>query len=249
MATRSLIEWTESTWNPVTGCTKISDGCLNCYAERMAKRLAGRYGYPKDRPFRVTLHPNRLNQPLRWKGRHVIFVCSMSDLFHDAVPDDYIFQILKIIKLCPQHTFQILTKRAERMYEISRSVGAWPENAWLGVTVESAKYASRVDYLRQIDAAVRFISFEPLLGDVMDVNLEGVDWVIVGGESGPRSRPMRAEWATRIRDKCLQNNIAYFFKQWGGFNKKAAGRRLEGKEWNQMPDLTIQDFAGSCVLA
>jgi len=237
VALNSSIEWTESTWNPVTGCTKISDGCLNCYAERMARRLAGRYGYPKENPFKLTLQPDRLSQPLNWKKTHNIFVCSMSDIFHKNVPDSYIFEILGVINKCPQHTFQILTKRANRMARISNNIGQWPHNVWIGVTVESEKHKKRIDYLKSANASVKFISFEPLLDDVNQINLNGINWVIVGGESGPGSRQMRQEWAANIRDQCLKMNISYFFKQWGGFNKKANGRRLEGKEWNQMPIL------------
>ncbi len=238
MAFNSLIEWTESTWNPITGCTKISDGCLNCYAERMAKRLAGRYGYPKENPFTLTLHPDRLSHPLNWKGNHNIFVCSMSDIFHSNVPDSYLFDILNIVNKCPQHTFQILTKRAKRMAKISKDIGLWPHNVWIGVTVESKNYKKRIDCLRSVNASVRFISFEPLLGNIGQINLDGINWVIVGGESGPGARPMLPEWATNIRDQCLKVNIAYFFKQWGGFNKKTAGRSLEGREWNQLPVLS-----------
>ncbi len=235
MAINSAIEWTEATWNPITGCTKFSRGCINCYAKRMARRLAGRYGYPEDDPFRLTLHPSRLSQPLGWKGNHIIFVCSMSDVFHDDVPSGYIDQILEVIEKCPRHIFQILTKRAERLLEISRQIGEWPENAWIGVTVEANEYKQRIDLLRQIKASIRFLSCEPLLDDLGILNLEKIDWVIVGGESGWNSRPMHSEWAASIRDQCLTRNIPYFFKQWGGSNKKAAGRRLQGKEWSQMP--------------
>jgi len=235
LAENTLIEWTEATWNPITGCTKISRGCQHCYAERMAYRLAGRYGYPADEPFKITLHPQRLGQPLKWKKPHVIFVCSMSDLFHKDVPDSFIFEILNVIRQAPQHIFQILTKRSARMLKISQQIGEWLPNVWLGITVEAEEYKKRIDNLRKINCSVRFISCEPLLEDLGEINFDGIDWVIVGGESGPKSRIMRTKWAVNIRDQCLHHNVAYFFKQWGGMNKKAAGRRLEGKEWNQFP--------------
>lgn len=235
MAYKSLIEWTESTWNPVTGCTKISNGCLNCYAERMAKRLAGRYGYPKEKPFQVTLHPERLEQPIRLLRKHVIFVCSMSDFFHSDISENFRLKIMDVIRRCPQHIFQILTKREEKMLDFSRKIEVWPDNVWVGVTIEAKEYKKRIDYLKEIDASVKFLSCEPLLNDLGMLNLEGINWVIVGGESGFNARQICSEWATNIRDQCLSRNIPYFFKQWGGINKKAAGRFLEGKEWNQMP--------------
>lgn len=231
----SKIEWTESTWNPVTGCTKISKGCLNCYAERMSKRLAGRCGYPKDNPFAVTLHPDRLSQPSKWKKPHIIFVCSMSDLFHEDVPDSCIFDVLNVIKNSSHHTFQILTKRPERMVQFTQKAGPLPDNLWLGVTVESEEYKSRIDLLSQIEASVRFLSCEPLLSDLGELNLEKIDWVIVGGESGPKARSMNSEWVIDIRNKCIAKNIPFFFKQWGGVRKKDKGRLLEGREWNEMP--------------
>lgn len=237
MSPRSKIEWTESTWNPVTGCTKISKGCENCYAERMSKRLAGRYGYSKENPFQVTLHPNRLSQPLKWKGNHIIFVCSMGDIFHKDVPDDYIFEILDVIKKSPNHTYQILTKRADRMLEISEKIGKWPNNVWTGVTVESKSCIKRIDMLKQVKSTVRFLSCEPLLNDLGSLDLERINWVIVGGESGFKARPMSAKWATNLRDQCLKFDIPYFFKQWGGVSKKKTGRMLEGQEWNQMPNV------------
>lgn len=241
------IEWVKNpdgtagkTWNPITGCTKISLGCQHCYAERMAYRLAGRHGYPADEPFHVTLHQQRLEQPLRWNKPLVIFVCSMGDFFHKDVPDSFIFDILNVIKQCPQHIFQILTKRAERMLKISQEIGQWLPNVWLGVTVEAEEYKRRIDYLRHIKSSVKFLSCEPLLNDLGEVNLDGIDWVIVGGESGPKARPMNEKWAATIRDQCLKNKIPYFFKQWGGVNKKIAGRHLEGREWNQFPKSSQQ---------
>ncbi|OQY59720.1 MAG: hypothetical protein B6245_05445 [Desulfobacteraceae bacterium 4572_88] len=238
MSSKSKIEWTESTWNPATGCTKISKGCDNCYAERMAKRLVGRHGYSKENPFQVTLHPNRLSQPLKWKGSHIVFVCSMGDIFHKNVPEDYILQILDVIKKSPNHTFQILTKRAGRMLQVSKKIGKWPDNVWMGVTVESKSCTKRIDRLKQVKSTVRFLSCEPLLNDLGELDLKKINWVIVGGESGFRARLMSPEWATNIRDQCLKAQIPYFFKQWGGVNKKKAGRCLEGKEWNQMPEIS-----------
>lgn len=235
MGQRSKIEWTEATWNPATGCSKLSRGCLNCYAEKFAKRFAGRYGYPKDNPFQVTLHPNRMSKPLKWSKPHKIFVCSMGDLFHENVPENYIFEILNVIKRCPNHIFQILTKREKRMYEISQKIGCWPNNVWLGVTVEGKECVNRIDSLKKINATIKFMSCEPLLENLGKIHLQGINWVIVGGESGYKARTMSPEWAISIRDQCLKENIPYFFKQWGGANKKKAGRCLEGKEWNQMP--------------
>lgn len=223
------------TWNPITGCSKISTGCKYCYAERLSKRLAGRHGYPEKDPFQVTLHPERLKQPLRWNKGVMIFVCSMSDIFHEKVPDSFILQVVKIIEKSPQHTFHLLTKRPDRMVHITKSLGKWPGNVWLGVTVETKEFKKRIDYLRNIEVPVRFISCEPLLGDLGKIDLKGINWVIVGGESGPNARPMHLEWALSIRDQSLKNAIPFFFKQWGGINKKLSGRKLQGKEWNQVP--------------
>jgi protein gp37 len=239
MSINSGIEWTESTWNPVTGCSKISSGCLNCYAERMARRLAGRYGYPKTNPFKVTIHKNRLPQPLKWPGNQMIFVCSMSDLFHTDVPDKFIFAILEIMKECPHHIFQILTKRADRLLEFSKKIDNWPKNVWIGVTVEEKEFIKRIEILKQVDAAVRFLSCEPLLNDLGKIDLNGIDWLIVGGESGPNARPMNLKWVTNLRDQSIKRGIPYFFKQWGGINKKASGRCLEGKIWDQMPKSSL----------
>ncbi len=234
------------TWNPVTGCSKISRGCKYCYAKRMAKRLAGRHGYPKKEPFKVTCHSNRLYQPLSWKKPRMIFLCSMSDFFHRDVPTNYILEVLDVIKKCPHHTFQILTKRSSRMVQISKMIKQWPENVWMGVTVEATEYKHRIDHLQLVNARVRFISCEPLLDRVGKLDLAGIDWVIAGGESGPRARPMLREWPINIRDQCLRRNVPYFFKQWGGANKKAAGRKLEGEEWSQMPKL-YKSFAHNQV--
>lgn len=235
MGIDSKIEWTESTWNPVTGCTKISSGCLNCYAERMAKRLKamGQRNYRNG--FKVTCHTHVLDIPLKWKRPQMVFVNSMSDLFHKDVPDDFIMDIFTTMGQANQHQFQILTKRAERLAELS-SVLPWKENIWMGVTVESADYKYRIDYLRYTGANIKFLSLEPLLDDLGQLNLDEIDWVIVGGESGPGARPMEIDWVRNVRQQCLDQNVPFFFKQWGGKNKKKAGRLLDGKTWDEMPN-------------
>ncbi|MBN2138571.1 MAG: phage Gp37/Gp68 family protein [Sedimentisphaerales bacterium] len=241
MAQASKIEWTESTWNPVTGCTKISPGCKNCYAERLAKRLKA-MGQPNYRNgFRVTLHPHVLDIPLHWKKPRMIFVNSMSDLFHKKVPTDFIFKVFEVMSKAEHHRFQVLTKRSERLRELDNRL-TWPENTWMGVTIETADYLSRLDDLRQTHAAIKFVSFEPLLGPVPDIDLDGIDWVIVGGESGPRARPMQPDWATDIRDQCLDAGVPFFFKQWGGINKKKTGRILDNRIWNNMPKERLFDL-------
>jgi len=234
MAQNSKIEWTESTWNPVTGCTKISIGCKNCYAERMALRLkaAGQANYRNG--FRITIHPHVLETPLRWKQPRIIFVNSMSDLFHKGVPMDFILKIFNVMHRTPRHQYQILTKRSQRLLQLDSEL-PWLENMCMGVTVENSDYTFRIDHLRQTSAAIKFVSFEPLLGPVPNINLNGIDWAIVGGESGPGARPMLREWAVDIRDQCLAAGVPFFFKQWGGVNKKKNGRILDGKTWNQMP--------------
>lgn len=242
MSTQTKIEWTEQTWNPVTGCTKISPGCKHCYAETMAKRLTamGAPGY--ENGFDISLLPERLGQPLKRKKPTVYFVNSMSDLFHEEVPYSFIDEVMKTILATPQHTYQILTKRAQRMshYFQSRAV---PANAWLGVSVEDRKYGvPRIDYLRQINASVRFLSVEPLLEDVGKMNLSGIHWVIVGGESGPKARPMKPDWVEAIQLQCMQQGTAFFFKQWGGWGadgkkraKQENGRTFKGQTWDAMP--------------
>jgi protein gp37 len=242
MATMSKIEWTEQTWNPVTGCTKISPGCKHCYAETMARRLKamGAGGY--QRGFKLTLQPERLDQPLERKKPTVWFVNSMSDLFHDGVTDAYIDQVLDVIQRTPQHTYQILTKRADRLpaFFETRPV---PENVWLGVSVEDRKYGKpRIDHLRRVQAKIRFLSIEPLLQDLGEVDLSGIHWVIVGGESGSKARPMKPEWARSIQQQCEAAGVAYFFKQWGTWgadgrrrSKHLNGRQLDGRTWSQYP--------------
>jgi protein gp37 len=238
MGLKSAIEWTESTWNPVTGCTKISQGCKHCYAERMAERLQA-MGQPNYRNgFRLTLQPRMLELPLQWKQPQRIFVNSMSDLFHKDVSLDYIGQVFDVMQRAHWHRFQILTKRADRLAELSPHL-QWPENVWMGVSVENSKHMSRIDDLRRTGAQLRFLSLEPLLGPLRGLNLEGIDWVIVGGESGPGARPVQESWILEIRDQCQQAGVAFFFKQWGGQNKKKAGRLLEGRTWDEMPEVNV----------
>jgi protein gp37 len=234
MATKSSIEWTESTWNPVTGCTKISLGCTKCYAERLALRLQamGQANYVNG--FQVTLHEHTLNLPLRWKNPQKIFVNSMSDLFHEEVPFDFIQKVFEVMKKASWHKFQILTKRSQRLVECATKL-TWPENVWMGVTVESGAYSYRIDHLRSVNASVRFLSLEPLLDEVKDTNLHGIDWVIVGGESGPGARVMKEEWVRNVLNQCRTAGVPFFFKQWGGMNKKKAGRLLDGNVYDEMP--------------
>ena len=234
MAINSGIEWTETTWNPVTGCTKISPGCKNCYAERMAYRLQA-MGQPNYRNgFRVTLHEHMLSLPLTWKKPRMIFVNSMSDLFHKDVPTPFIKKTFDIMRLASWHSFQVLTKRSDRLRETDSIIDI-PKNVWIGVSVECEDYLHRIDDLRATDASVKFLSLEPLIGPLPNLNLDGIDWVIVGGESGPGARLMQEEWVRDIRDVCLASRVPFFFKQWGGVVKKRAGRVLEGRTWDQMP--------------
>lgn len=234
MANHSRIEWTEATWNPITGCTKVSSGCKHCYAERMAKRLQamGQPNYANG--FKLTLHEHVLNLPLRWSKPQMIFVNSMSDLFHKGVPDEFIQCTFEVMRAAHWHIFQVLTKRSQRLMEMSPVI-EWPSNVWMGVSVENADYVQRVRDLRSTDAQVKFLSLEPLLGPISRLPLKGIDWVIVGGESGPGARPIKPEWVTSIRDQCLSKGVSFFFKQWGGTNKKRSGRLLDGRTWDQMP--------------
>jgi protein gp37 len=228
------IEWTEVTWNPLTGCTKISPGCQHCYAERMALRLRA-MGLDKYRNgFHLTLHPDTLTKPLRWTTPHTIFVNSMSDLFHHEVPLDFIQQVFDVMQRAHWHCFQVLTKRAKRLHKLHPQL-PWPPNVWMGVSVENATYTYRIDLLRQTGAAIKFLSLEPLLGPLPNLDLRGIDWVIVGGESGPGARPMAVEWVRDIRDQCLSAGVAFFFKQWGGTVKTRTGRLLDGRTWDEMP--------------
>ncbi len=233
MAT-SKIEWTESTWNPLTGCTKISPGCKHCYAERMARRLQA-IGLEKYRNgFKLTLHPEVLEEPLRLEKPQQIFVNSMSDLFHENVPLDFIQQIFDVMCRAHWHTFQVLTKRAERLLELDPLI-EWPQNVWMGVSVENSNYIYRVHLLCQTHARIKFLSCEPLLGPLPNLPLDGIDWVIVGGESGPKARPMDPAWVREIRDQCQAAGVPFFFKQWGGTRKKQTGRLLDGRTWDDMP--------------
>lgn len=244
MSRSSRIEWTEATWNPTVGCTKISPGCKNCYAESMAKRLSamGTSGY--ENGFKLTLLPSRLEEPLRRKKPTVYFVNSMSDLFHKSVPDNYIELVFDVIQRCPQHTFQVLTKRADRLVVFFKQRDV-PANAWIGVSVEDTKYGvPRIDCLRRVDAHIRFLSVEPLLEDVGSLDLTDIHWVIVGGESGRKARQMKREWVESIRQQCEEQNVQFFFKQWGGWgadgnkrSKKANGRLLAGRTWDNMPSI------------
>ncbi len=237
MADNSSIEWTEATWNPVTGCTKISPGCEHCYAERMAHRLKG-MGSPNYRNgFSLTLQPQLLERPLHWKKPRMIFVNSMSDLFHRDVPDQYIQEVFDVMRRASWHQFQVLTKRASRLSRITSRI-QWPANVWMGVSVESTEYEFRIDYLRRIGARIKFLSLEPLLGPLPDLNLTNIDWVIVGGESGPGARPMDKQWVVDIKRQCKKAHVAFFFKQWGGTNKKKAGRLLNNRTWDEMPSIT-----------
>lgn len=234
MAQESSIEWTESTWNPVTGCTKISPGCAHCYAERMAKRLRA-MGQERYRDgFKLTLQTDVVDLPLHWKRPRMIFVNSMSDLFHKNVPEKYIAKCFAVMQQASQHTFQVLTKRPERAATLASQL-PWPKNVWMGTTVENADYVSRIDFLRQIPAAIRFLSLEPLLGPIPRLPFKGVHWVIVGGESGPAARPIEPNWVFQIRNQCVERNVPFFFKQWGGVNKALAGRKLDGQYWSEMP--------------
>lgn len=234
MATNSHIEWTDATWNPVTGCTKISPGCKHCYAERLAKRLQamGQANYRNG--FKVTLQPQMLELPLKWKSPKRIFVNSMSDLFHEEVSTEYIKHVFDVMGRADWHQYQVLTKRSDRVRALSKQL-PWAPQIWMGVSVESEKYAFRIDDLRKTGAHVKFLSIEPLLGPLKRLNLHGIDWAIVGGESGPGARPIDPAWVTNLRDQCLRAGVPFFFKQWGGVRKSTTGRTLEGRTWDQMP--------------
>lgn len=238
MADGSAIEWTDATWNPVTGCTKITRGCDNCYAERFAERWRGIPKHPFENGFDLTIRPERLRQPLAWKRSRMIFVNSMSDLFHKEVPRPFIDRVFDTMEQADWHVFQVLTKRSSLMRDYLRSRYLEvdpPKHIWLGVSVEDGHSAARIAHLRQAPAAVRFLSAEPLLGPIGEVDLTGIHWVIAGGESGPGARPMAIEWAREIRDQCSNQGVAFFFKQWGGLRPKTGGRDLDGREWNELP--------------
>lgn len=233
---QSKIEWTDATWNPVTGCTKVSAGCKFCYAERMAKRLKlmGQANYANG--FKLTLQPHMLDVPLKWKSPRRIFVNSMSDLFHKDVPVAYIQQVFSVMRRAHWHQFQILTKRPERLSELSSSLD-WSPNVWMGTSVEDQRVISRIEKLRQCEAQLKFLSIEPLIGPITDLNFDGIHWVIVGGESGAGARPIKAEWVRTIRDACIVQGVPFFFKQWGGVQKSKFGRELDGRTWDEFPVL------------
>ncbi|OGA43743.1 MAG: hypothetical protein A3G25_07785 [Betaproteobacteria bacterium RIFCSPLOWO2_12_FULL_63_13] len=234
MPTKSNIEWTEVTWNPVTGCTKISQGCKHCYAERMAKRLTAMGAERYRNGFEVTLHPDLVDLPRRWRQPRVVFVNSMSDLFHDDVPLAYIQRVFATMRDCPHHTFQILTKRSDRLAQFAPLL-QWPANVWMGVSVEDARVRHRIADLQATPAQVRFLSLEPMIGPLDDLPLQGIHWVIVGGESGPRARPMQKEWVRSVLRQCRVAKVSFFFKQWGGVRKDLTGRALNGRTYDEMP--------------
>ena len=234
MSEKSTIEWTDSTWNPVTGCTKVSRGCKHCYAETFAERWRGIPGHPYEQGFDLRLWPDRLALPLAWKKPRTIFVNSMSDLFHERVPVDFIKRVFATMENASWHTFQILTKRSERLAEVAPDLN-WPPNVWMGVSIETVEHLSRGDFLRMVPARVRFLSCEPLLGPLGTLDLSHIHWVIVGGESGPGARPIEATWVRDIRKQCHRERVSFFFKQWGGVQKKKKGRTLDGRIWNGLP--------------
>ena len=247
MSDQSGIEWTDATWNPVRGCTKVSPGCKHCYAETFSERFRGVPGHPFEQGFDLRLVPEALDLPRRWRRGRLVFVNSMSDLFHEDVPLDYIRRVFDVMVGCPQHQFQVLTKRAERLAAVADAL-PWPGNVWMGVSVETAKYTWRIERLAGVPAAIRFLSVEPLLAPIDDLPLAGIDWVIVGGESGRRPRAMEPDWVRSIRDQCVAAKVPFFFKQWGGRNKKAAGRLLDGREWNELPARMMPGRSSAPVL-
>ena len=232
---QSAIEWTEATWNPVTGCDQVSPGCAHCYAKTFSERWRGIPGHHYEQGFALRFWPERLDQPLRWRRPRVIFVNSMSDLFHEQIPDDYIARVFGVMAAASQHTFQILTKRHDRLARIASRLD-WPPNVWMGVSIENRRFVHRADCLREVPAAIRFISAEPLLGPLEGLDLAEIHWLIAGGESGPRHRPVKIEWLRDLRDRCGAEDVAFFFKQWGGHTPKAGGRELDGRTWDEMPE-------------
>lgn len=247
MATVSSIEWTEVTWNPVTGCTKVSQGCKNCYAERMAKRLRAMGAVRYRNGFQITLHDDLLDLPRSWRKPRIVFVNSMSDLFHEAIPAGFIQRVFNTMAACPQHTFQVLTKRSRRLVKLAGEL-AWPGNIWMGVSVENAQVIGRIKDLAAVPAAIRFLSCEPLVGPLDNLPLEGIHWVIVGGESGPRARPMQPVWVDSILRQCRQNEVQFFFKQWGGVRKHKNGRELHGRTYDEMPQRLADPSVCACLL-
>lgn len=237
MGTNSAIEWTDATWNPVTGCTKVSPGCKYCYAERMALRLAAMGNRRYRNGFGLSLHRDLLELPLKWRRPRRIFVNSMSDLFHEDIPDEYVQAVFEVMNRASWHNFQILTKRPERLAQLATDV-TWSSNIWQGVSVESPEYLWRIPHLKKVPARIRFLSLEPLLAAIPQLPLEGMHWVIVGGESGPRRRPITPDWVRGIRDQCRKTRVPFFFKQWGGFNSKSRGCLLDGRKWQEWPEST-----------
>ena len=238
----SAIEWTQSTWNPVTGCSKVSPGCAHCYAETFAERWRGIPDHPYEQGFDLRLWPSRLDYPLKWKKPRVIFVNSMSDLFHEDIPEEYVERVFDVMVRADHHIYQILTKRHERLAELAPSL-PWPDHIWMGVTIENRRFVQRADYLREVPARTRFISAEPLLGYLEGLDLTDIHWVIAGGESGPKYRPVNPDWIRDVRDRCLEAHVPFFFKQWGGFRAKSGGRLLDGREWDEMPDYSLDVMA------
>ncbi|MBS1889322.1 MAG: phage Gp37/Gp68 family protein [Actinobacteria bacterium] len=234
MADRSAIEWTEATWNPVTGCDQVSPGCAHCYAKTFAERWRGVPGHPYEQGFDLRMWPQRLGQPLKWKRPRTIFVNSMSDLFHERIPASFIAEVFDVMVEADQHVFQVLTKRPHRVLELASEL-PWPSNVWMGVSIENRRFVHRADLLREVPAAVRFISAEPLLGPLEGLDLEAIDWLIAGGESGPGHRRIDEGWVIELRDRCLDDEVAFFFKQWGGARPKSGGRELQGQTWDQVP--------------
>ncbi|WP_270427960.1 DUF5131 family protein [Fusobacterium mortiferum] len=237
---KTKIEWTQVTWNPITGCSKVSEGCKNCYAERMSKRLKSMKNKRYINGFDVTIHKDLFEEPLKWKSSKIVFVNSMSDIFHELIPDEVILELFKIMNKAKIHIFQVLTKRPERLKKLANKI-SWTDNIWMGVTVENQKNTNRIDILRQTNAHIKFISFEPLLEEISNLNLENIDWAIVGGESGPGAREIKKEWVMSLKEQCRNYNVKFFFKQWGGVNKKKNGRLLDGKEYNEMPNINIKN--------
>lgn len=247
MPQTSAIEWTEATWNPVTGCSQVSPGCAHCYAKTFAERWRGIPGHPYEQGFDLRLWPDRLEVPLRWTKPRTIFVNSMSDLFHEDIPDAYIGQVFETMAKASWHTFQVLTKREDRLADLAPRL-RWAPNIWMGVTIENRRFVRRADVLRGVPAAVRFISAEPLLGPLDGLLLEGVDWLIAGGESGAGHRRVDPDWIRNLRDRCTQEGVAFFFKQWGGPRPKSRGRELDGREWDELPEPKVRRraLAGIC---
>jgi len=244
MAEHSRIEWTSASWNPVTGCDQISPGCAHCYAKTFAERWRGIPGHPYEQGFDLRLWPDRLELPLRWRKPGLIFVNSMSDLFHEGIPDEIVERVFDVMGRADHHVFQVLTKRHERLSQLASSL-PWPDHVWVGVSIENRRFVHRADYLRDVPARVRFISAEPLLGPLHDLDLTGIQWLIVGGESGARRRRVDAEWVRELRDRCEAEGTSFFFKQWGGRTPKSGGRELDGRTWDQMPTVRGRELLGA----